>query len=133
MHKLLPVLLLGMMVALGACEKKEERILPKTGSAEQVDAEQQSRLDREAFISQAQNEIDELDIKLTDIRKKAMDATGKAKEKLTQRISALEQERKNVEEKLAGLRMEMGEKWKDLKAGVSAAIEQFRQSVKNAN
>lgn len=133
MHRLLVVLLLGLMVAFTACEKKDESVLPKVDAADQMDAGEQSRLDREAFISQAQNEIDELDARVADIRKKAMDATGKAKEKLTQQISALEQEQKNVEERLSALRMEIGEKWKEMKAGVSAAIEQLRQSVKSAN
>jgi len=132
MNKFLPVLLLGLMLATSACEKKEERILPKVGSTEQADAVEKSGSDRAAFIQQAQKELDELGIKLGDIRKKAVAATGTAKDKLDQQLLALEQERRNVEEKLANLKSEVGEKWKDLKAGVTAAIEQLKQSVQNA-
>ena len=132
MNKLLPVLLLGLMLAVSACEKKEERILPKVGATDQTDASEKSSSDREAFIQQAQKEIDELADKLADIRKKAVAATGTAKDKLDQQVLALEQEQKNVAEKLANLKSEVGEKWKDLKAGVTVAIEQFKKSVQNA-
>lgn len=132
MNKLLLALLLGVMLSTSACEKKEERILPKIGSTDQIDAAEKSMFEREAFISQAQNEMDELGVKLADIRKKAVDATGSVKEKMKMQVLALEQEQRNAEEKLANLRSVMGEKWKELKAGVTSAVEQFKQSVKNA-
>jgi hypothetical protein len=132
MNKLLPLLLLGLMLAITACEKKEERILPKVGSTDQTEAFEKPGPDRVAFIHQAQQEIDELGIRLADIRKKAVAATGKAKDKPDRQDLALEQEQKNVEEKLASLNSEAGEKWKGLKAGVIAAIEQLKKSVQNA-
>jgi predicted nucleic acid-binding Zn-ribbon protein len=121
----------GMLAGLG-CEKREERILPKVDSANQIEAGEQSRIEREEFIRQAQKEIDDLGVKLDDIRKKAVEATGAVKNKLDQKIVALEQEQKSVEEKLANLKAETGEKWKELKAGVTAATEKLRQSVQDA-
>ena len=132
MNKLLLVLMLGVMLAGSGCEKKEERILPKVDSEKQIEAGEQSRIEREEFIRQAQKEIDDLGVKLDDIRKKAVEATGAVKNKLDQKIVALEQEQKNVEEKLANLKAEAGEKWKELKAGVTAATGKFRQSVQDA-
>lgn len=138
MNKLLTVLMIGLMLAGTACEKKEERILPKVGSAEQVDASQvaaseQARIEREAFISQAQAQIDELGKKLADVRQKAVTATGKAKEKLNQQVLVLEKEQRNVEENLANLKSALGETWKDFKSGVTSAIEQFKQAVQKEN
>lgn len=124
--------MLGVMLAGSGCEKKEERILPKVGTADQIDAGEQSRIEREEFVRQAQKEIDELSAKLDDIRTKAVDATGSAKQKLDQQIVLLEQERKDVEGQLARLKAEIGEQWKDLKAGVTAAIERLRRSVQEA-
>lgn len=129
MTKLLLALLLGVMLAGSGCEKKEERILPKVDTANQADAGEQSRSEREEFVRQAQKEIDDLSAKLDDIRKKAMDATGNAKQKLDQQVVLLEQEKKDVEGQLAKLKAEIGEQWKDLKAGVTAAIEKLRRSV----
>lgn len=134
MNKLLAVLVFGLALAGSACEKKEERILPKVGLSGKVDAGQvagaeQYRIEREAFVSQAQKELDELVAKLADVRKKAVNASGKAKEKLNRQVLALEQEQKNVEEKLANLKSALDEKWTDLKSGVTNAIEQFKQAI----
>lgn len=128
---LLPFLL-GLLLTTAACDKKDERILPKLDSVDQVDVKGKSAIEREEFIRQAQQEVDELRVKLSDIKARAIAATGQAKAKLDQQILALEQEQKNVEERLTNMKAEIGEKWKELKTGVTAAIEQFKQSLKNA-
>lgn len=128
---LLP-LLLGLILTTSACDKRDERILPKLGSAGQVDVKEKAAMEREEFIRQAQQEVDALRVKLSDIKARAIAAKGQAKEKLEQQVLSLEQEQKVVEEKLANMKTEIGEKWKELKTGVSAAIEQFKQSLKNA-
>lgn len=79
MNKLFLVIQLGLMLATQACEKKEERILPKVGSMARIDAGEQSGSEREKFIRQTQREMDELAIKLLDIRQKAQGVTGRAR------------------------------------------------------
>lgn len=128
---LLP-LLLGLLLTTAACDKKDERILPKMDAVDQVDVKGKSEMERQEFIRQAQQEVDELRVKLSDIKARAIAATGQARVKLEQQILALEQEQKDVEERLASMKAEIGERWKDLKTGVTAAIEQFKQSLKNA-
>ena len=132
MNKLLPILLLGMLLSISACEKKEERILPKVATTTQNNVADQARIEREAFVSKAQNEFDELGVKLAEIRKKAVDASGNAREKLSRQVWALEQEQKSVEENLANMKSAIGESWKECKDGVTASIEKFKQSVKSA-
>lgn len=131
MNKLLTMLIFGLVLAVSACEKKEERMLPKVGTSEKVDVAvaEKVRVERDAFINQAQKQLDELAAKLADLKKKAVTATGKAKEKLNQQVLVLEQEQKNVEENLANLKSALGEKWKDFKSGVTGSIEQFKQAV----
>jgi len=133
MNQLLLVpLLSGLLLTISACDKKDEGILPKLNSVDRVDVKEKSALEREEFIRQAQQEIDEMHIKLSYIRARAVAATGQAKEKLDRQVLLLEQEQKVVEEKLSNMKAEIGEKWKDLKTGVTAAIEQFKQSLKNS-
>jgi hypothetical protein len=127
MNNLLLVMLLGMLLFTSACERKEERILPKVDSIEQVDATEQSRLEREAFLKSARIEIDAIKIKMDELRKNAVIATGKAKDKLDQQILALEQEQKLVDQKLAEIESAIGETWKELKSGVTEEIEKFKQ------
>lgn len=133
MKKFLPFLLLLLIFGAAACEKKkEEQILPKVGSAAKSDAGERSVMEREAFIRQAQQESDELAVKLADLRRKALNATGSSREKLNQQLVALEEEQRNVAEKLVNLKSAIGEKWKELKSDFTTSIEKFKQSVKNA-
>jgi cation transport regulator ChaC len=133
MHNLWLALVMGLMLSFTACEKKkEEGILPKVDSASQIETGKPSSIERDAFIRQVQQEIDKQAAELADIRNKAAVATGQAKDKLEQQLKKLEQEKKIVDEKLAGLKASVGEKWKELKADVVSAIDKFRQSVKSA-
>jgi len=126
------VLLSIFLLAGAACEKKEERILPKVDSAARSEAATKLKAERDEFLRQAQKEFDELDIKLADLRKKAASATGSARDKLNQQLLVLEEEHKNVAEKLANLQAAIGEKWQELKSDFTIAIDRFRKSVKNA-
>lgn len=132
MNKLLPVLLSVLILSAAACEKKEERILPKVDSSAQSDAGDQLKLERDAFIQEAQKEFDELGDKLIQLRKKAVDATGSAREKLNRKILALEQEQKDVAEKLANLKSAIGENWMKFKSDFTTSFDKFKQSVKDA-
>ena len=115
MNKLLAVLLLGILLSISACEKKEERILPKVATTTQNTVTDQATIEREAFISKAQNEFDELGVKLAEIGKKAVDASGNAREKFNRQVLPLVQEQKSVEEKLANMKPAIGEAGKNLR------------------
>ena len=132
MNKLLPLLLLGMLLSISACEKKEERILPKVATTTQNNVADQARMERDAFASKAQIELDELGVKLAEIRKKAVDASGNARKSINRQVLALEQEQKSVEENLANMKSAIGASWMEFKDGVTASIEKFKQSVKSA-
>ena len=106
--------------------------MPKVDSAARSEAATKLKAERDEFLRQAQKEFDELDIKLADLRKKAASATGSARDKLNQQLLVLEEEHKNVAEKLANLQAAIGEKWQELKSDFTIAIDRFRKSVKNA-
>lgn len=73
-----------------------------------------------------------LALAVSTCEKKAQEATGEAKAKLDQQIRKLEQEQKAAEQKLAELKSTIGEKWKELKAGVTDAIDRLNQSIRKA-
>lgn len=136
MHRLLLSVLLGLMLFSSACENKEERMLPGTEAIAPVyksDTRQMATSEQNEFVDKMQQQIDELSLKLADLKKKAVSESGKAREKLDRQISALEREQKNIEAKLADLKSAIGEKWKELKSGVTDAIESLKKSVKNAS
>ncbi len=129
----LMLLTFAMLVTASACERqKEERGLPRVDFAAQADQGNQRDWERDRFASEVQREVDELAARIEELRGKALSATGKAREKIEQQIAALEQEQNDLEEKLTAMKAAMGDKWKEFKEDIAAAISKFRQSVKNA-
>ncbi|GAO37730.1 hypothetical protein SCT_3166 [Sulfuricella sp. T08] len=132
---LLPVLL-GLALSVPAAEKKED-VPPKAGSAdvrkeagEAVDATKaKARQERDEFVGKAQKELAELNKKMAELKKKAKKLSGEGKAKLDRQIQDLEPELKAAEQKLADLKSATGEKWEELKAGVSGAIGRLKQSM----
>lgn len=140
MNRLLMLMLLGLSLALSACGKKEAAPPPATGAegvkkeaAAVIGAvEEKTKQMRDEFVAKAQQEMDELNAKLAELKTKAQTLTGEAKVKIDQQIQNLEQEQKTAAQKLGELKSATGEKWNELKAGVSESVDRFKQSVKTA-
>jgi capsule polysaccharide export protein KpsE/RkpR len=136
MKRLLLPMLLGLALTVSAAEKMEEGapgkapadIWKETGEA--VDAvAAKARQERDEFVDKAQKEMAELNKKMAELRMKAKELGGEGKAKLDRQIRNLEPELKAAEQKLADLKSVTGEKWKELKAGVSGAIDRLKQSL----
>lgn len=132
MNKFMFAMFLGTGLMIAACDSKDDRILPKMDPAAQAHLPEASAREKEAFGKQARKELDELGVKISGLRKKALTASGQAREKLDREISEFEQEKKNIEERLVQLKAEMSEKWKDMKEGVNQSISRLRQAIQNA-
>lgn len=138
MKRLLLPMLLGLALTVSAAEKMEDGapsgkahadVRKETGEA--VDAvAAKARQERDEFVAKAQKEMDALNKKMAELRMKAKELGGEGKAKLDRQIRNLEPERKAAEQKLADLKSATGEKWKELKAGVSGAIDRLKQSLK---
>jgi len=130
---LLPVLL-GLAVTVSAAEKKEESVPPRTDSAdvrketgEAIDAmTAKARQERDEFVGKAQKEMAELNKKMAELKKKAKKLSGEGKAELDRQIQNLEPELKEAEQKLADMKSATGEKWEELKAGVSGFIDRLK-------
>lgn len=125
-------LMVSLLFVFAACDKKDERVLPKTEPANPYSEQDKSKVERDEFIRYAQKELDELAIKVAEVRKKSADLRGKAKANFEHQIERLEQEHKRLEENLATLKAQVGEKWKELKAGITENIGQLKNSIKDA-
>lgn len=140
MNRLLMLMILGLSLTLSGCGKKEESSPPKT-SSEGVQKEatdgggtmtEQAKQERNEFVGRVQKEMDELNNKLAELKKQALEVTGEAKIKLDQQIQNLEQEQKTAAQKLADLKSATGDKWNEMKAGVSDAVDHLKQSYQKA-
>ena len=137
------ILLFCFAFALTACGKKEPSNLPnlpqlapgevKLEGKEIVSSlAEQSKRERDAFVSKTQKDMDQFTARVAALKKRALEATGESKSKLEQKIQKLEQEQKSAEGKLAELKSAIGEKWKELKAGVIEVMDRLNQSILKA-
>lgn len=82
---------------------------------------------REAFIANAEQDIQKGKDKLAELNKKASSEKSDLKIKVNAEIVELQQQIKNAETKLTELKNATEKKWREYKAGVTAAIASVRK------
>ena len=82
---------------------------------------------REAFIANAEQDIQKGKDKLAELNKKASSEKSDLKIKVNAEIVELKQQIKNTETKLTELKNATEKKWREYKAGVTAAIASVRK------
>ncbi len=133
MNRLRTLVLVGVVIGLAACNKKDEYTLPKTGTGEAEikgpAATSANNLEREHFLSSAQQEVAELGAKIETLRKQAQQ---RATAELQPKILALDQEMKNLQTKLTELKATTTDQWKTIKVDVESAIDHLRNAIDKA-
>ena len=82
---------------------------------------------REAFVANAEQEIQKGKDKLADLNKKASAEKSEMKAKINAEMVELQQQIKNAEAKLAELKNATEKKWREYEAGVTAAVASVRK------
>jgi TolA-binding protein len=137
MNRLLLAVFFGLMIASSSWGSSTEPLSSQTSpSNSQKPAQgttgtsaEKLKKEREAFIRKSQDELGDLNRHIAELRRMARKKTGEARITINQEIRLLEDDRKAAEQKLARLRVEIGEKWDELKSEVTDAIEQLKKSV----
>lgn len=142
MKRWLMFVLVGLSAILffSGCEKKEEFVKPKTAgeSAKQArvpdsqSTQEQAKQMRDEFVAKMQQEMDELNMKLAELRAKAQSLSGQAREEIEAQIKRLEQEQKEAAVKFDALKAATVETWNELKSGAAEALERFKRSIEKA-
>ena len=129
MRYLRTLMLFGVAVGLAACSKKEDYTLPKTGTEKaeikSSTATNVNNLEREQFLSRAQQEVAEIGIKIETLRKQAQRTTAELKPQML----ALDAEMKNLQAKLTELKATTTNQWKMLKIDIESSMDRLRNTV----
>jgi len=132
MRSLRTLMLLGVVAGLAACSKKEDYTLPKTGTEkagiQDSAATNVNPLEREQFLSRAQQEMAELGTRIETLRKQAQHAATE----LQPRILALDAEMKNLQTKLTELKATTTNQWKTLKIDIESSMDRLRNAIDKA-
>ena len=109
----------GKMELKGAT-KESIKLMPKFEYAPRT-------ANREAFVANAEQEIQKGKDKLADLNKKASAEKSEMKAKVNAEMVELQQQIKNAEAKLAELKNATEKKWREYEAGVTAAVASVRK------
>jgi len=128
------VLLAASLFALGCNEAQTPQsgvtagdVEKETGEALDVTA-QLAKQERDEFIRATEQELAQLKSDLEALKQQAQAAQGKAKTRLDQQVSVLEEKWHAANAKMSALREKSAEAWQDLKLEVLAAVADLKES-----
>lgn len=87
---------------------------------------------RDEFIQKMKAKLDVLNTEMAKLEKQAAEARGDAKTELDKELKALQQTRKDADEKLKSIRQSSDEAWDDVKEGAESAWRSLSDSVERA-
>jgi len=138
---LLGIMLLVPGVLSGCGEKDETQSKPATVSKEDVKKEVKEAYDTtkaytqeqmQAFREQTEIKLNEYKEEIDKLQAKAEKMGGDAKAKADEQLTALDQKREVLAEKLKELSSSSGNAWEQLKTGIDAALEDLGNAYKKA-
>lgn len=139
------ILALACLCGWGACTPSEsghaavraggagsQKPTAKQDGSAPKDAAKETDFDRnkDEFLKKAQKQLDQLDQKVDELRRRAK--TAASQKQIDRTIRQLEAKRKEAAKKLDQLRSASGPAWEDLKTGVSAAINDLTAACDKA-
>jgi len=87
---------------------------------------------RDQFVAAADRDIAKAKVTLSDLEKKAGNASAEAKAKMDLQVTALKEDIQSAEAKLAELKQASAVHWRDFETNVTAATQRLRKSVDKA-
>jgi len=106
-------------------EVKKEAATPAKTTAP---AEQE----KQDYIKQMQNTLDDVTKKINELKDKAQTATGDARAKIESTINVLKVQQASAAQKLQELRSSTGAAWGEMKTGMSKAADDLRKAYEDA-
>ena len=138
---LLGIMLLVPGVLSGCGEKEQTQSKPAAVSREDVKKEVKEAYNTtkaytqeqmQAFREQTEIKLDEYKEEIAKLQAKAEKMGGDAKAKADEQLTALDQKREVLAEKLKELSSSSGNAWEQLKKGIDAALEDLGNAYKKA-
>jgi len=105
----------------------------KKESAEALDAAGRYTLEKkEEYALAIEQRLKELDERTKTLQEKAKEKSGAARERIEKQLAELQDEKAAAREKLKELRSKSEAAWKDMRAGMEAAMEELEKAYKQA-
>ncbi len=111
-----------------AAEKGDVKKETTTSEQAKAPAEQE----KQDYIKQMQNALDDVSKNIDQLKSKAETATGDARAKIDSTITTLKAQQETASKKLQELRSSTGAAWGEMKTGMSKAVDELRKGYDDA-
>jgi uncharacterized phage infection (PIP) family protein YhgE len=108
-----------------------QEVKQKVGEAAKTGQEYLAQQQAE-YYKQAQEKLNDMNQKISDLRQQAEKQTGDLKKKLEEQTAALQKQVEETKSKLSAMKEASGDAWQKLKAGMDDAMKELQQSYKQA-
>jgi chromosome segregation ATPase len=88
--------------------------------------------EKQDYIKQIQNTLDDVSKDIDKLKEKAQSATGDARAKIDSTIATLKAQQETATKKLQELRSSTGAAWGEMKTGMSKAADDLRKAYEDA-
>ncbi|HKQ30030.1 MAG TPA: hypothetical protein VJS66_01985 [Burkholderiales bacterium] len=131
MIRLLISVVIGLSLALGACEKRQDKVTSTEVQQKVTDAMQTAadyaKQEKDDYVAQVQEDINAARQDIERLKVKAKTAGAKTKAEVERDIKAAEAKWEVAEQKLRELKAVGLESWKNLRADVDKAVDDAKQ------
>lgn len=125
------VLALGI-VALVAGVIISRRPGDRTSSESGKDFREKTQSAQNEFVKKMEAELEKVDAKIAEMKKKAENATDEAKTEYKKQIRSLQGKKSSFQRKLNELQNASGQAWEEFKAGVQKAVDDLKKASDDA-
>jgi hypothetical protein len=88
--------------------------------------------EKQDYIKQMENTLDDVSKKINELKDKAQSATGDARTKIDSAITTLKAQQESAGKKLDELRSSTGAAWGEMKTGLSKAVDDLSKAYNDA-
>lgn len=88
--------------------------------------------EKQDYIKQIQNTLDDVSKDIDKLKDKAQSATGDARTKIDSTIATLKAQQETATKKLQELRSSTGAAWGEMKTGMSKAVDELHKAYEDA-
>jgi TolA-binding protein len=105
----------------------------KQGTSEGLDkSKPPADQEKQDYIKQIENTLDDVSKKINELKDKAQTATGDARSKIESTIATLKVQQEAAGKKLQELRSSTGAAWGEMKTGMGKAVDELHKAYEDA-
>ena len=125
------LIVVGLVGSVVYATDKAQVVKQKASETVQA-ASDYTKEQKEEIQKSTEDKLNTISAEISDLKKDAKNATGKAKEEIDQELKYLERKQASLKKDLQRWKESSGKAWDEMKSGMSAAVDRLGESYQRA-